>query len=102
MEKLDELVTLPLDCGWSDLGSWAALAELLSAPRGEARRGEVVSLDGADNLLFAEHGTIAALGVSGLVVVRTDDAVLVVPKERAQEVKRLVDELRRRGRTDLL
>jgi mannose-1-phosphate guanylyltransferase len=102
MEHQDDLVTVPLDCGWSDLGSWPALAELMAAGFENASRGDVVAIDSGDNLLFAEQGTIAALGVSGLVVVRTGDAVLVVPKDRAQEVKALVDELARRGRTDLL
>ena len=102
MEKLDDLVTLPLDCGWTDLGSWAALAELLGEGGGDAVHGDVLALETEGNLLFADRGTIAALGVEGLVVVRTDDAVLVAPAARAQEVKRLVDELARRGRDDLL
>jgi mannose-1-phosphate guanylyltransferase len=102
MEQQEDLVTVPLDCGWSDLGSWPALAELMAAGGDNASRGDVVTLDSDDNLLFADQGAIAVLGVSGLVVVRTGDVVLVVPKERAQEVKALVDELARRGRTDLL
>ncbi len=102
MEHQDDLVTVPLDCGWSDLGSWPALAELMAAGFENASRGDVVAIDSGDNLLFAEQGTIAVLGISGLVVVRTDDAVLVVPKDRAQEVKALVDELALRGRADLL
>ncbi len=102
MEHQDDLVTVPLDCGWSDLGSWPALAELMAAGSENATRGDVVALDSESNLLFADQGTIAALGVSGLVVVRTGDVVLVVPTDRAQEVKALVDELDRRGRADLL
>lgn len=102
MEHQDDLVTVPLDCGWSDLGSWPALAELMATGSENASRGDVVALDSEDNLLFADQGTIAALGVRGLVVVRTGDVVMVVPKERAQEVKALVDELAQRGRTDLL
>jgi mannose-1-phosphate guanylyltransferase len=102
MELQDDLVTVPLDCGWSDLGSWPALAELMAEGVENASRGDVLALDSEDNLLFADQGTIAVLGVSGLVVVRTGDVVLVVPKKRAQEVKALVDELVRRGRTDLL
>ncbi len=102
MEKLDELVTLPLDCDWSDLGSWAALAELLESRGGEAATGSVLSLDASGNLLYADQGTIAVLGVDDLVVVRTADAVLVVPRKRAQEVKRLRDLAAERGRDDLL
>lgn len=103
MEKLDEISTLPLDCGWSDLGSWAALDEIL--PRdaaGNTKRGDVLAVDARDNLLFSDAGTIAVLGVEGLVVVRTGDTVLVMPKDRSQEVRRIVTELGNRGRGELL
>lgn len=106
MEKLNDIATLPLDCGWSDLGSWEALDEILprddQGDRGNASRGDVLAIDSANNLLFSDAGTIAVLGVEGLVVVRTGDTVLVIPKERSQEVKKLVQELTARGREDLL
>lgn len=104
MEKLEgSISTLPLDCGWSDLGSWAALDEIL--PRdasGNTGRGDVMAVESGDNLLFSDAGTIAVLGVEGLVVVRTGDAVLVMPKERSQEVRKIVAQLQERGRGDLL
>ncbi len=103
MEKLADLATLPLDCGWSDLGSWQALAEVL--PRdadGNVSRGDVLALDAEDNLLISDSGALAVLGVRGLVVVQTPDAVLVLPRERSQEVRRIVDELARRRRDELL
>lgn len=103
MEKLDSLGTLPLDCGWSDLGSWEALAEVLPPDAADnAVKGEAVAVDAGGNLLVADEGTIAVLGVSGLVVIRTGDTVLVCPKERSQEVRRILDELAARGRGDLL
>jgi len=103
MEKLDSLVTLPLDCGWSDLGSWGALEELLPADAlGNTGRGDRLALDATGNLLFSESGTIAVLGVDDLIVVRTGDAVLVMPKSRSQEVRRLVQALAGRGREELL
>jgi mannose-1-phosphate guanylyltransferase len=102
MEPSTDLATLPLDCGWSDLGSWTALAEVLDATPEGSVRGDVLALDADDNLLFAETGTIAVLGIQGLVVVRTADAVLVVPKERAQEVRDVVRALESAGREDLL
>lgn len=103
MERLDSIATLPLDCGWSDLGSWEALAEVLAnGDDGNRSRGDVLAIDATDNLLFADEGSVAVLGVEGLVVVRTGDSVLVMPKERSQEVRRIVDELKRRQRTDLL
>jgi mannose-1-phosphate guanylyltransferase len=103
MEKLDDLGTLPLDCGWSDLGSWGALWDVLDKDgSGTAARGQVVDFGGGGNLLWADEGTIAVLGVKDLVVVRTGDAVLVVPRERAQEIRRVVSELEERGRDELL
>jgi mannose-1-phosphate guanylyltransferase len=103
MEKLDDLVTLPLDCDWSDLGGWAALAEILPPDgSGNAVKGSVVTVEAADNLLYADRGTIAALGVRDLVVVRTGDTVLVVPIARAQEVKQLIAKLQEGGLEELL
>jgi mannose-1-phosphate guanylyltransferase len=103
MEKLDTLATLALDCGWSDLGSWSALAEVLPADeQGNCGRGDTIAVEAAGNLLFADVGTIAVLGIRDLVVVRTGDAVLVMPKARAQEVRKLVAALAERGRRELL
>jgi mannose-1-phosphate guanylyltransferase len=107
MERLDQLYTVVLDCGWSDLGSWAALAEAALARAGgdgdgNVTRGDTVAVDATDNLLWSEDGLVAVLGVDGLAVVQSGGAVLVVPKGRSQEVRRLVDELRRRGRRDLI
>jgi mannose-1-phosphate guanylyltransferase len=105
MERLGtgDVLTLPLRCGWSDLGSWEALAGTLPADeRGNHVRGDVLAMDARDNVLFADAGTIAVLGVDGLVVVRSGDAVLVLPRERSQEVRRIVAELQRAGRRDLL
>ncbi len=103
MEKLDGITTFPLDCGWSDLGSWEALHEVLPKDgEGNTGKGDRLAVEAHDNLLFADTGTIAVLGVEGLVVVRTDDAVLVCPRTHSQEVKRLVSELAARKREDLL
>lgn len=103
MEKLDDLATLPLDCGWSDVGSWAALAEILDRDVADnAVRGDVLAMEARNNLLVADQGAIAALGVEDLVVVRTPDAVLVIPKSRSQEVREIVSRLRAQGRGDLL
>ncbi|HEY0510620.1 MAG TPA: mannose-1-phosphate guanylyltransferase [Thermoanaerobaculia bacterium] len=103
MEKLAGIATIPLDCGWSDLGSWEALDEFLPKDaQGNAGRGDTLAVDARGNLLFADQGTIAVLGIEDLVVVRTGDAVLVMPKSRSQEVRRLVAELAARDRKDLL
>ncbi len=103
MEKLGDLGTLPLDCGWSDLGSWEALWELLeSDDAGNVVQGAGLAIDSRDNLIYADQGTVAVVGVEGLVVVRTGDAVLVVPKERSQEVRKIISALAEDGQTELL
>jgi mannose-1-phosphate guanylyltransferase len=103
MEKLDHLATLPLDCGWSDLGSWEALAEVLPRDRdGNSVYGDVVAVGCRDSLLWAEEGTLSAVGLEGMVAVRTGDAVLVIPRQRSQEVREIVDRLREQGREELL
>ena len=103
MERLESLSTLVLDCGWTDVGSWDALAAILeTGANGNATFGRAVALDSTDNLLYSESGTIAVLGVEGLTVVQAGDVVLVIPKERAQEVRRILAELQRRGLDELL
>jgi mannose-1-phosphate guanylyltransferase len=103
MEKLEDIATLPLDCDWSDLGSWEALDEVLPKDDGgNTGRGDRLAVEARGNLLFADAGTIAVLGIEDLVVVRTGDAVLVCPKSRSQEIKKLVSELAAKHREDLL
>jgi mannose-1-phosphate guanylyltransferase len=103
MEKLLDLGTLPLDCGWSDLGSWEALWELLEQDEdGNIVRGSALAIDSKDCLVYSDRGTVAVVGVEGLVVVKTADAVLVIPKKRSQEVRQIIQELRDSEREDLL
>ncbi|HEY8141196.1 MAG TPA: hypothetical protein VIG06_00940, partial [Kofleriaceae bacterium] len=98
------LGTVPLDCGWSDLGSWAALAEVrVNDAAGNAIVGDGLALDSTGSLVFNQaEGPVAIVGARDLVVVRTGDAVLVMPKDRSQDVRRLLAELEASGRRDLL
>lgn len=103
MERRDDLATLPLDCGWSDLGSWQALAEIAAQDEaGNAVRGDVTAIDSRDNLVVADQGHVAVIGVEGLAVIRTGDTVLVMPKSRSQDVRAVVDALRADDRGELL
>ena len=100
MEKTDlAAVVAPVDIGWDDVGSWAALSQLRSV---DAEKTDTIELDATDNCLISNGRMIAAVGVEGLVIVETPQAVLVVPKDRAQDVSRLVKKLKSAGRTDLL
>ena len=87
----------PLQCGWSDIGSWSALADLDP----ETQKGDVIAIDTQDCYLRSEDGTlIAAVGVSDLVVVSSGRSVLIAPKDRGQEGKAVVASLKSAGRTD--
>jgi len=92
---------VPLEAGWSDVGSWAALHEVQDRDNdGNTLIGDVVAVDCRDSLLRSESRLVTAVGLQGCVVIETKDAVLVVPKNRAQDVKKLVDELTAAGREE--
>jgi mannose-1-phosphate guanylyltransferase len=105
MEKASGIRVVPGDFGWNDVGSWAALPAIRAADAaGNVVAGETVLSEARDNVVLAEPGAplVGVVGVEGLVVVATRDAVLVVPKSRAQEVRRVVDALAAAKRQDLL
>lgn len=92
MEPTDRGAVVLLDAGWNDVGSWESLWELSEQdPTGNVNIGEVVALESSRNYLRSDGPLIAVIGIEGLVVVATDDAVLVVPRDRAQDVKSLVE-----------
>ncbi len=94
MEKHDDVRVVPLDCGWSDVGSWTALEEVVERGPGGAVIARVVSaIDAHDNLVHAEGKLVALLGVEGLVVVDTPDALLVARREDAQRVREVLADL---------
>jgi mannose-1-phosphate guanylyltransferase/mannose-6-phosphate isomerase len=96
LEKASHVAMVPADIGWSDLGSWEAIYRNREADAsGNVAHGEVTALDSRDNLLWSEHGRIAAFGVANLAVVQTRDATLVCPRERTAELKPLVEAIRR-------
>jgi len=102
MEKTESASVVPLDAGWSDVGSWAALHDVNDHDAdGNALAGDVVAVDCRDSLIRSESRLVGAVGVEGCVIIETKDAVLVVPKDRAQDVKKLVDELSAAGREEV-
>jgi mannose-1-phosphate guanylyltransferase len=85
---------LPANIGWSDIGSWAAVYELLAAkPGANVSAGSLLALDAAGNFLWSPQKLIAAVGIRDLVVVDTPDALLICPRDRAQDVGRIVKQL---------
>jgi mannose-1-phosphate guanylyltransferase/mannose-6-phosphate isomerase len=98
MEKTDRGAVLPLEAGWSDVGSWSALWETADQDEaGNVLRGRVISQGARNCYLRSEHRLLVGLGVDDLVVVETDDVVLVAHRDRAQEVKEVVGLLERQG-----
>ncbi|MBF0171676.1 MAG: NTP transferase domain-containing protein [Nitrospinae bacterium] len=97
------VVVAPADPGWNDVGSWRSLYDLLAPDaNGNRSEGELIAIESTGVLARSDKRLIAVVGVDDVVVVETPDAILVVHKEKAQLVKNVVDELKRRGRTDLL
>jgi len=99
MEKTADAMVVPLDAGWSDVGSWASLHEASdSDAHGNVARGDVISEDTRGSYLHSESRLVAAVGLRDHVVVETKDAVLVAPKDRVQDVRKLVARLKDGGR----
>ena len=95
MEKTDRAAVLPIDVGWNDVGSWSALWSVVEQDGdGNAHRGDVIARDCRDTLAISEKRLIALIGLTDVVVVDTDDAVLVAHKDRVQEVKEIVAKLK--------
>jgi mannose-1-phosphate guanylyltransferase/mannose-6-phosphate isomerase len=100
-ERTSRAVVVPADIGWSDVGSWSALWELgAKDPAGNVMVGDVL-MEGATNCYGRSDGIMTAVvGLSDAVVVVTEDAVLAMHRDCAQDVKKVVDQLRKRGRSE--
>lgn len=94
MEPTSRAVVVPLDAGWTDIGSWRSLWRRASKDEhGNAVRGDAVVIDSEDSLVVAASRPVAVVGVDGVAVIESADGVVVVPLERAEEVKRVVEAL---------
>ena len=99
MEKTHHGTVVPLDAGWSDVGSWSALHEAIPGDeQGNVRLGDVLTEDSSGCYLQSTSRLVAAVGLKDHVVVETKDAVLVAPKSRVQDVKQLVNQLKKQKR----
>jgi len=103
LEKAENVLVIPADIGWSDIGSWAALHELLSFDEGSnVVIGRHVGIDTHNCLIHGGSRLIATLGLDNMIIVDSDDVLLICPKGRSQDVKRLIDKLRKTGKTEYL
>jgi mannose-1-phosphate guanylyltransferase len=103
LEKAPDRTVIEAPFAWDDVGSWRALERHTRADdRGNVAVGEVALVDASNNVIDARDGLVALIGVSDLVVVHTPDVTLVCPKERAEEVKQIIEQLKARGATHFL
>jgi len=103
MEKTAQCVVVPLDAGWNDIGSWSALAEIAKPDElANIVSGDVLIEDSQNCYVRSEHRLVAVLGLQDQVIVETADAVLVASKDKAQEVKRIVERLKLDERSERL
>jgi mannose-1-phosphate guanylyltransferase/mannose-6-phosphate isomerase len=101
MEETDKAVVVALDAGWSDIGAWSSLWEASARDaRGNVVRGDVYAHATQNALLIAQHRFLAAVGLDDIIVVETPDAVLVAHKDRAQDVKEVVNRLKTEKRSE--
>jgi mannose-1-phosphate guanylyltransferase/mannose-6-phosphate isomerase len=99
MEKTDAAAVLNIDVGWSDIGSWSALWEIAEQDgEGNAHRGEVIAFDCRNTLAWGGKRLVGLLGLHDVIVVDTDDALLVAARDRVQQVKDIVARLKAEGR----
>jgi mannose-1-phosphate guanylyltransferase/mannose-6-phosphate isomerase len=97
LEKEKGILVLPAEIGWSDLGTWRSLHEFLGKPGENVTFGNVILSDCRNTLVRSDRGLVAAVGMEDVVVIRSGDAILVCPKSRSEEVKRIAEEVRRKN-----
>jgi len=98
MEKTLDAVVIPIDAGWSDVGSWSSLWDVSEKDHvGNVNLGEVISIDSSNNYISSDGALVATIGLDNLVIVNTSDALLIAAKEKVQDVKKVVDELKSRN-----
>ncbi|MBU0538140.1 MAG: mannose-1-phosphate guanylyltransferase/mannose-6-phosphate isomerase [Gammaproteobacteria bacterium] len=102
MEKTDKAVVVPLSAGWSDVGAWSSLWDIGDKDKaGNVSSGDVLSHNTSNSYIRAEHRLVTTVGLDNIVVVETNDAVLVAAKDQVQDVKKIVELLKAQGRGEV-
>ncbi|NQU83150.1 MAG: mannose-1-phosphate guanylyltransferase [Parcubacteria group bacterium] len=98
-EKEDKMLVIPADIGWSDVGNWRAIKDILSdSKEGNIVKGEYIGVDSHNNLIHSSgKKIIGTIGLCDMIVVETEDALLICPKDRAQDVKKIVAKIKEQG-----
>lgn len=102
MEKTSNAVVVELDAGWSDIGSWSALWEVSEQDhQGNVYQGDVISYKSSENYCYSEKRLVSLLGVNNMVIIDTQDAILIAAKDQVQEIKAIVDDLKSQDRGEI-
>ena len=103
MEKTDRLLLVPADFDWADIGNWSELGDRVRADdHGNSVEGESILVDTRGSLILGDRRLVAAIGLQDMIIIDTEDAILVCPRSRAQDVKKVVEALRRARKTRYL
>lgn len=103
MERADHIYTIPGNFGWDDVGNWLALERFNKTNEsGNMVRGDVITIDTQDSIIMGNHKLIAAVGVEDMVIVDTDDAILICAKDSTQNVKKVIENLKICNRGELI
>jgi mannose-1-phosphate guanylyltransferase/mannose-6-phosphate isomerase len=103
MERTDRMLLVPADFEWADIGNWAELGDRVRADaHGNSVEGESILVDTSGSLILGARRLVAAIGLDDMIIVDTEDALLVCPRSRAQDVRKVVEALRRAGKTRYL
>ncbi|GIM33611.1 mannose-1-phosphate guanylyltransferase [Paraclostridium bifermentans] len=103
MERSSDVVVVPGDFGWNDLGSWDVLGAIYPTDGdGNIRRGETLCLDTTGSIIYSDTKLITTVGINDLIIVSTEDSVMVCPKDKAQDVKRIVENLKSLNKSEYL
>ncbi|MCY9657475.1 mannose-1-phosphate guanylyltransferase [Paenibacillus chondroitinus] len=101
LERSDDVIVIPGDFGWNDVGSWDALGGIFSPDdKGNIVKAKHIGLETKNSIIFGNDRLIATIGINNLIIAETRDAILVCPKDRAQDVKNIVDMLKEKGMSD--
>ncbi len=102
MEGAENVVVIPVEMGWSDIGSWSSLAELIPADEnGNIIQADHEGLDTQGSIIIGKSRLIATIGLKDLIIIDTEDALLICSKGQEQDVKLLVEKLKQKGREEL-
>ncbi|EBP3805989.1 mannose-1-phosphate guanylyltransferase/mannose-6-phosphate isomerase [Salmonella enterica] len=103
MEKTEHCILCPIDIGWSDVGSWQSLWDISEkTDEGDVCKGDILTYNTKNNYIYSESALVAAVGVEDIVIVQTKDAILVSKKSDVQDVKKIVEMLKARDRTEYI